>query len=409
MLEGVNQTVLSETLRFFGGNMKLKAYTAIWLALALVLAACARKEKKSQPEIIQIKGDVMEFVKGRKTTKISTISDALIDTHSYYQMSVLGFENIVPPKRPSPNPKEIDFSKVAEGYYQFKLTPQGDTDYEFASANGQGLKFKFNLIGDRLVLVAVARDGKTFWESGNSYELVNYSSSPDGTKHSLLIHYGGGTRESLLAYRFAKVTDHDRVPEKTAAPYNYLYGRGVKVNWQPSAPVPIVFCTDQTPEYGYEDFMSRVQMWREVLHNRLDLHLEPSANCPTFDDVNTRTAGFVKAWAEIPHTREGIVGMAGTMSLYSDSTIVDSDIFIFSQEWQEILDSRNDGSVYDSAQTVSARLREQIRQTMLHELGHFLGLAHIFDGTPSVMAYDDVGILTPYDIGAIQELYPVRN
>ena len=49
--------------------------------------------------------------------------------------------------------------------------------------------------------------------------------------------------------------------------------------------------------------------------------------------------------------------------------------------------------------------QNEIKKIITHELGHYLGLDHNFEDSTSIMSYDDVNKLGPYDISAILELY----
>ncbi|HXS24435.1 MAG TPA: matrixin family metalloprotease [Gemmatimonadales bacterium] len=58
--------------------------------------------------------------------------------------------------------------------------------------------------------------------------------------------------------------------------------------------------------------------------------------------------------------------------------------------------------------TVAAWSPARLKLTVLHELGHFLGLQHAPDGTKSIMSAildESLTGLTPYDIATIQALY----
>lgn len=58
--------------------------------------------------------------------------------------------------------------------------------------------------------------------------------------------------------------------------------------------------------------------------------------------------------------------------------------------------------------TVAAWSPERLKLTVLHELGHFLGLQHAPEGTPSIMSAildESLSGLTPYDVSTVQALY----
>ena len=74
--------------------------------------------------------------------------------------------------------------------------------------------------------------------------------------------------------------------------------------------------------------------------------------------------------------------------------IIDSDIIIWNKEFQKI----NPNYVFPAEISPS--------RTIVHEMGHFFGLHHKFNGTKSVMSYKRKHHkIFEYDAKALRELY----
>lgn len=119
------------------------------------------------------------------------------------------------------------------------------------------------------------------------------------------------------------------------------------------------------------------------------------------NDINTAHLSF----GQVSRSSENIVAHAFLPNGY----FAQGDVFLNTNFWG-----------YDSDPNAG----DLVYETILHELGHALGLGHTFDGSDtlsgaedtnrhSVMSYDSIGInartFMLYDIAALQELYGANN
>lgn len=392
------------------------------IALAAGLNACQPKEKKSQTDIVQIKGDPIEFVRGRHMSTNPTLLESQIDTQAKYQVVTHAFESIDknPPKSWQDVKRDADpdrrspvkltlaaVSSASSPTHSWRKVETGYSSYDLAPDSLQGMTFRFRLVGGHLDLVSVANNGREFFESRGAYKLLNYSSSPDGVRHSILI-YAPGTNKQLISIRIVKAESSLLELISTGEAFNYLFGKGVKAGWK--EPQVLQYCAPEAPEYMYRDFKKQMAEWQKTLEGRFEWTVTRVSDCESYDNVNTRTVTFVPGWIEIPGPKMGTFGMTIFAGDFSRSSFIDSDMFIITNELKESLSAfEGKTDVFAPQGEYELWLRPTLKMIVLHELGHMLGLHHIFDGTKSVMAYDKVGTIQEYDQHAVQALYPLNN
>lgn len=218
--------------------------------------------------------------------------------------------------------------------------------------------------------------------------LLHASVSKDKQNMSLLIwqYPNGGTRTLSALYFSKKLTADEPV---RIGQYYYLQGLGIKMAWPKDQALDISLCgyrASPLKDYARE----AVDSWNEVLEKKLVLNLKEDKSYPPFSDLNHRGIYWVDDFFIDP--RPKISGYAFA-AFFNDGSanFVDSDVMVFKSE----LNKTKEATPY------------VIQRTLTHELGHFLGLHHMFDGTKSIMSYDfsDDGVISDYDKTAIQELY----
>jgi len=226
-------------------------------------------------------------------------------------------------------------------------------------------------------------------DSGSTGEmdLLHFSTSEDGQHMSLLV--SEQTSQDglvLVAMYFSKQLRSDE-PIRIGQ-YNYIVGMGIKTNWPKENPVTLSICgyaSTVLTAYAKE----AAELWNEALENKLVLKLEVQKSFPPFSDLRHRGIYWIDTYIidPLPTPAFGAV-----YSVYISSHFIDGDIMIFAKELQKDTD-------YVWAY--------KVQRTLTHEIGHFLGLHHQFDGTQSIMSYDfsDDATITSHDKTAIQELY----
>jgi len=384
------------------------------LPLTLLLTACPDQKKPAPSKLVQIKGNPMAFVEGRRMSTLPTMRQDHIVEGAKYQLQIGGFENVdslaATDKRslkgadPSNGERRLT---LANSFYSFKKNAAGDL--ELRPDSGRGMGFRFSKFQGYWELVSLydAR-GKEFTGSSGAYKLLNNSSSPDGARHSLLIFSEDRRAQTLMAVTIKRLDLGVSRVERSNDPYYYIFGKGVKVRWPANQPVTVAFCTPEAPDYIYADFVKALGEWQTHLQGRLELRAIRDNHCPSFDDVNTRTFGFAPDWVEIPGAHRGIYGWTLSDLNVERSELIDGDIFMLSKEIQEAIDYSYRGrGLFDQQAHAVPGLRKTLYRVTLHELGHLLGLHHMFDGEASVMDYEDVDYVADYDRRAVQALYPL--
>jgi hypothetical protein len=220
---------------------------------------------------------------------------------------------------------------------------------------------------------------------------VHWSVTPDHNYMSLLVE-GEDNQDgrSLVAMYFEKTAPAQAVPT-TDSKYVYSAGPGKKIGWR-GKKISVSVCG--ASKYR-ENVQEAVALWNKPLTGRMQLELKFPATYAPFSDLNQHCIYAVDSY--LTDNRKNVLNYGITLPIRSLSRLehVDADIFLFESEISKLY-----------TLGYSYRLSNDVRYTIIHELGHVLGLGHKFDGTPSIMSYEYTNREpTAYDIEALGELY----
>lgn len=372
----------------------------IGFSLAFVgLVACSQNQgpKDEQIKVEKVDGDPMVFVSEAKLNQ-EGLPVAIADSDAQWSVGIRGFDN-AKENVESENEAEADlipllsFNKTSKNQVTLKTAGSKKLSLVFDEAHGQ-LKLRRLLVDD----VDLAKVGQ--------FRVLHYSALPDHSAFNLLVYLDSEDSQFLLSYSFVKYQEKSFL-EWTDEAYSYFFGPGVKVRWPQDQVLTLVVCHVQ-PEGVHQMTEDAMDRWSEALKGRLSLKLERRDACPPFSDLNTLSLSYVDGWIEL-RGKSLMAGLTLATADFRAGQFIDSDIFIFKSEYEEAFElsesklDLDDDTTYQDPQVYS-----HMGKTILHEIGHLIGLHHICDGTPSVMSCNDdmKRQLYPYDLEAVQSLYP---
>lgn len=405
-------------------------YAAIILAL-LMTQSCGLKKHKSaaQPDVYQIfiKGDPKQLIAGTSSNQESFITtDNAAEFQNFYSAGITLFSEKDLYKKISKKQMNPEDGQEADDGQDIKSEPSlysfvAQDDEHFQYRDSKNI-FHFNFIrkmnSNKLYLNELQTgDGETI-----PLTALHYSISPDQTKFSLLAIANDSTYgEILISITLYKknfeVTSHLKT---TNQKYLYLAGPGIKSAWTLDAQKQIKM--DVCPEVvealknQFRDDMSILGITETVMTSMAKTSLENSIQkwdqpflkngkqslikinyptiCKPFSDVNQNAIYWVNSYLTMPF--QELMNYGLTLShIKSDSgEIFSSDILLLESEINKLA---LNGAEY--------KIRGKTQRTIIHEVGHFLGLDHNFEDNSSIMSYKDVNELGNYDESAIYELY----
>jgi len=287
----------------------------------------------------------------------------------------------------APAKEEIDYSFNPE--YEFVDYYNLHRNFYYQEKGEQGY-LEFQLLfrkypGDpKLKLIKVDQHGIATY-----VKVLNYSEVLDKENKRLAfsILVRGETSEDGVFIKkivFVKKTDKTFSPDNGNKRYNYLMGAGIRYRWQDN--ITIHGCTFDSQEKIYDEELNHLKdviaMWNtELVKVNKKIEMGETIYGIPYSDIRKNCIYFVKGLNAAYLSS----GQTENVTISKNKNIFSSSIMIF----------------YDSASDF------RIQKTLIHEMGHFLGLDHQFNGTPSIMSYSDEreAKLTDYDKAAILELY----
>jgi len=268
---------------------------------------------------------------------------------------------------------------------------------KFVKSESGGFSFNKKYLED------VSKADKT----GSNIRLLHISVKKDETAVSVLFSGNSGGKRFVVAYEIQKREDLSLNLTFLDKAYKYMLGPGLRTGWSQDHSVELSTCEFiSNPELS-RSVSQGVAPWAAVLKNRLDLSEKIYKKCPPFSDLNFHGFYFIRDWIEVLGDY-GVLGRASNSYDLRRGEIIDSDIFILLSEWDEGLSKQGVDVFKPGVLSSNPKVKEMMISTFIHEIGHFLGLHHQFDGTASVMSYEKGSRLhlTSYDKKAVQALYP---
>lgn len=387
------------------------------LITPLLLAGCPDRHKgasKPGPQMRKVKGDPYVFVKGTAMNRKNSIPSELLNEERKWKFGWGGYEEEnadLPPENietghEAPERQSID-AEAQLNSWQVPATVSREG--EMITFEDEYFKIVFKLTDKEASIHGIFNkiQNKMFL-IGGELELLHTSIKDDQSAFSILI---GSSKKGGRQLAFFVFTPGGPAKKEmfTTDNFYFLLGKGVKAVW-PEPEKTLTICRSPSPGIT-QMFNDSVAEWTKHLRGRLTVKTAESNSCPPWTDLNSQTITVLDDWIEI----EGEIGQTGTTQAIYDIAnghIADSDIFLYRGEIEEVHKiARTNFDVRKQGAEEDYRLQWFYTETVLHELGHWLGLHHNFEkGVASAMSYDsNVKGLQPYDIQAIQALYPLRH
>lgn len=367
------------------------------LCLLLCLSfSCGKKSSKSNSKITQIfvQGDPFTMVKGTQKNKTSFMS---VSNSNDFKDYVISGISIFAEKSDMPDTsrKNIEEGNEAtssdmtnEKKMVLNLKQLTNQEYSFEDGEGQ-VSFGLTLHNSKLEVTSI-KFGKTTF----STQVEHYSISKDKSKFSFLLRletkFDGKVMVSATFYKNTQATQIKKISKD----FFYIFGPGVLVPWKldESRKINVKVCSSVTDNLDFDLVKKALKIWEEPFsfeQNKLFIDVQLVSNCRPFSDVEEHSIQFVSDYLTIPDQRIYNPGFTLTNADLAGGNIFDADIILLGQEIAKDSNFKNE----DTSSTIS------------HEMGHFLGLDHQFDGKTSIMSYEDQFSLGTYDEEAIRNLY----
>lgn len=382
------------------------------VAIFCGLTACDPKKSNKSNSVVMIKGDPIAFVAKAKGDPNHLFAASFFEDLGAMEISLNGMQEEYQPQTYDEvveDQKPENWAEVDAAAYTFEKSSDGMITVNSTDPNGLSLTFSKKSGG--YFLSSFGTKKEMYYPSedpGAGFKVIHNSSSKDGLAISTLVY--GGTKGSHGLINIVIMNSHKpkTAVQKISNYIQYMAGIGVKRKLRDQKNIQLMVCN--APAMKFVDIVQdSANLWKEAANESLNIKSSAQIHCPPFSDLNTRTFTYVENFVEQPEAEMGTMGMTLFTSNINEQVAVDSDVFILKKEYEDAirLAFGKDLRMEDPSLMVNADYVDGFRETVTHELGHFLGLHHQFDPNyPSVMSYDSkVKGIQAYDRDAIQKLY----
>ncbi len=375
------------------------------IACLLFVPACgAKKSKKrdtsgpTQKVEYFVHGNPLTLIQGSTQNKTSFLKVAELDR--YKNFTVSGFTMFVEKSEKDPpsnwddvenkNSTESEEAVIRKAFelsdYQFNQISSNRWSYQSSESITEKLEFT-----ESNGILSLTRF------DGFPVEVQHYSLKKDGTAFSLLFTTTTQSQgRVLINLSFASNADIQPL-EFAAEGYSFLFGNAV-VPWK--EPLQLQACGQFTPQEK-ASIQGSMDAWYKDAQRDNFASGEPvsfsfTESYAPFSDLNQQCIHLVYNFKAESSDDFYIAGLAASSVNTASKALIDSDIFLFLDHFP-----------------VRAQLTVSESKTLIHEIGHYLGLGHEFRKDesnlalhPSIMGYSKgTTNVSSWDFEAIRKLY----
>lgn len=370
-------------------NMKL----LLMLIFCLGISACSKKSPKSSVKQKIAMGNPENLFKDtERNSQVDT--QAFKDGETIYLYQLIAFVDADFAQEPL-SQEEIEKQAAPEEEYTERLTMfpfKVSVDNKEMSLRGsvEGKNISIQFLPESDNYGQIMKDPS---EPNAKISLIHFSQSEDQKITSIMYRSEHNNEVSVGVLYFTKSSKVIQ-PSTGNTDFNYIRGPGVKVAWKGDKALEINYASTLVTSMK-KTVIEAAKLWGAEMQPAVQFTAKEVAKNVPFSDLQNKGFYLIDDYYAVPEKTASALGLTISLHDNSSTSMADSDVLVFSKEFE-----KSGVDIFHPA------LKNHLRITIIHELGHFVGLDHIFDGTKSVMSYElDQLTLTDYDKAAVRELY----
>jgi hypothetical protein len=364
--------------------------------LALLLMGCpAKPEKDMGPDIrVYEMGDPLNIIRGATLEQDFTKGEFFEDGESMQIVSSFIFQERITARRVKKKPAKKDSHTHGDGENRKELVKIGyDRASKYLSLDLDSQKVVVTTFPGKFGPKVQLKDLNGGIIPG---ELLHFSANKEAKMVSLLILFGDSGHKLIQQLVLSKNLGPAQF-QNNKSKFQFLPGGQFRAPLAARNGIWLQVCGIEDPRL-IQDIRDSAKQWNQHLPQYAQVQVVIPDTYPPHSDLNTMCVYSVQDFLKETRPNVGRLGETLVVFDHGRGVIHDADVFLLESEFKKF------------PVPMMSEIRRQEREwVILHELGHLLGLDHQFDGTPSIMSYEEQGpTLKLYDIQAIQELYPEK-